>query len=236
MKIILSPTKKMKYNHDDFGPLTTPKYLDKAKKLYEYMQGLSVEELQEQLKCNASIAEKTYQMYRKDFHHQVSMALTSFDGLVFQYMKPDVFDEQEMAYIRKHLLILSGMYGYVRPSDGIGFYRLDLENCIEYPLYEYWKDLALDFKDEVIINLASKEYSLLFEGCRMIHIHFVSEVNGNYITKATLAKMARGSMVRYMAKHQITNVEELKKFQDLQYQYSEALSDDNNYYFIRKAQ
>jgi len=52
-------------------------------------------------------------------------------------------------------------------------------------------------------------------------------------TKATAVKMARGEMVRYMAEHQIQDVQALKRFNRLNYTYSEQHSTENQYVFLK---
>ena len=73
-------------------------------------------------------------------------------------------------------------------------------------LYEYWGDMLYkgvrDEKD-IIINLASKEYSKCIERClseedTYIFITFCELFAGKLVTKGAYAKMARGEMIRFM--------------------------------------
>ena len=96
-----------------------------------------------------------------------------------------------------------------------------------------------EVKDDVIINLASKEYSKCIEDylesdVRLINIDFVEEYKGKLVTKATYAKMARGEMVRYMAENRVEDINMLKSFNRMNYQFKEELSDDSNLVFERK--
>ena len=50
--------------------------------------------------------------------------------------------------------------------------------------------------------------------------------------KGTYAKMARGSLVRYMAEHQIENPEEIKQFDELGYKYKEEYSNSTKYCYL----
>ena len=58
-------------------------------------------------------------------------------------------------------------------------------------------------------------------------------VEGKVVQKGTLAKMARGEMVRYMAEHKIEDPEKIKAFDRLGYYFNEALSNENEYVFIK---
>ena len=123
--------------------------------------------------------------------------------------------------------------------DGITPYRLEMLSV--FPdgsnLYDYWNDaLYRELNDNVIINLASEEYSrcikeYLQENDRMINIIFGEFKNGKLITKATKAKMARGDMIWYMAQNHITDPEGIKKFNE-HYYYDTELSDDTHFVFI----
>ena len=75
-------------------------------------------------------------------------------------------------------------------------------------LYQYWGASlyeALTKEDRVILNLASKEYSKVIEPFADDNVRIVScifgcvDKKGGYKVKATEAKMARGSMVRWCA-------------------------------------
>jgi cytoplasmic iron level regulating protein YaaA (DUF328/UPF0246 family) len=46
--------------------------------------------------------------------------------------------------------------------------------------------------------------------------------------------MARGEMVRFMAEHQIEDVEAIKAFDRLDYHYAKERSDETTYVFIKE--
>lgn len=97
----------------------------------------------------------------------------------------------------------------------------------------------LQSESDYFLNLASKEYSknilpFLREGTRFITCVFGQMVNGKLVEKATWAKMARDEMVRYMAERKITDVEDIKGFERLDFVYSEEKSDESTYVFIQR--
>ena len=106
-------------------------------------------------------------------------------------------------------------------------------------MYHFWGDLPyqeLFNNAETVINLASLEYSRLIssylkDGQKMITIKFLENKNGKWRQSATHAKMARGEMVRFMAKEQINDPEDLKKFSDFGYLFSAADSSKETYVF-----
>lgn len=106
-------------------------------------------------------------------------------------------------------------------------------------LYQFWDSKLADQlqAEACILNLASKEYSknitpFLNQETRFITCVFGQMVNGKLVEKATRAKMARGEMVRYMAERKITDVQEIKGFDRLEFVFSEEQSDERTYVFI----
>ena len=109
-------------------------------------------------------------------------------------------------------------------------------------LYAFWADalaLALSREDDVILNLASKEYSRsviphLPAQTRLITCVFAEEQDGKIREKATLCKMARGEMVRYLAEHGCQTPEQARMFDRLDFRFSPELSNENTYVFCKK--
>ena len=177
-----------------------------------------------------------------DLKKGLAPALFSYVGLAYQYMAPDIFTENELEYVQNHLRILSGFYGVIKPFDGIRSYRLEMQQALPKigNLYDFWKDTiykeVMD-KDRIVINLASKEYSKCIEDYLTdkdiyINIVFGELKNGKVIQKGTMAKMARGEMVRWMAEHAITSIKEIKNF-NMHYYFEEKYSSDREFVFIR---
>ena len=93
--------------------------------------------------------------------------------------------------------------------------------------------------DHVILNLASKEYSkciekYIEEDDLFVTCVFGEIVDGKVVQKGTLAKMARGEMVRFLAETQVNTLEGVKAFRGLGYEFSEGLSSEKEYIFIKK--
>ena len=244
MKIIISPAKKMKHDFEDGHPLTTPIYLDKTHRLLAYLKSLSLKELQILLACNEKIALLNYERFQKmDLKKHTTAALLSYEGIQYQYMAPQVFEEGYYRYVSEHLRILSGFYGILKPFDGIVLYRLEMQAKLKTDfcdnLYDFWQDdLYRDLKDEVIVNLASKEYSQAIKKYvakeNWIDVSFKEEVDGKLKEKGVYVKMARGEMVRFMATRQINDLEGLKQFDGLGYTYNQEASSEGQYVFSRK--
>lgn len=249
MRIILSPAKQIKITDEDIGPLSTPALLDKSQSLLDYLKSLSYAELKKIWKCSDKLAETAFEdICKANFSNAISPAILSYDGIAYKYMAPVVFDNNQFAYVQENLRILSGLYGILNPMDGIVPYRLEMQAKISLSesksLYEFWgnslyNELTRNNSDGIIINLASKEYSdcitpYLKETDTMIECVFADQEKDKLVQKGVYCKMARGSMVRFMAENNIKNPENLKDFREIGYGYNEDLSDKDHFVFIRE--
>ncbi len=246
MKIIISPAKKMNVNTDDFPVDKLPVFIDDTRILCETIQKLSYAEAKALWKCNDKLAKLNYERFAgMDLERALTPALLSYEGLQYQHMMPVVFTSSAMDYVREHLRILSGFYGVLSPFDGVTPYRLEMQAALSVGgsgnLYEFWGDrlyrAVLD-EDRTILNLSSKEYSKAVEKYlqpedRLITIVFGELADGRVKQKGTLAKMARGEMVRYLAEGGITDLERLKDFAGMGYQFAEEYSTGTEWTFLR---
>ena len=225
MRIIIAPAKKMKVDQDTFLVRSKPAFLNKTQELLDFLKTRDFEQLQNLWRANNNIVRANQRN---------------------QYLAGDVLPQEGLDYLQDHLRILSGFYGILRPFDGVIPYRLELKTQMtgfkDYSLYHFWGDLPyqeLFNNTETVINLASLEYSRLIspylkDGQKMITIKFLENKNGKWRQSATHAKMARGEMVRFMAKEQINDPEDLKKFSDFGYLFSAADSSKETYVFKKR--
>lgn len=247
MKIIISPAKKMKVNTDTLEVRALPVYLHEAEYLRQYLSELFYEELKSLWKCNDQIAQINYERVQTmNLRMQLTPALLSYEGIQYQYMAPAVLEDGQWEYVQEHVCILSGFYGVVHPLDGVTPYRLEMQTKVNLPnvknLYEYWgekiyREVSAD--TEVIVNLASKEYSKCVEKYLTPEVRYITCVFGEYkgdkvIEKGTYAKMARGEMVRFLAERKAERPEEMKSFCRLGYRYSEKESTKDRYVFLKE--
>ena len=247
MRIIISPAKKMKLDTDSLPWEELPQFLDQAEALYQKLQSMDYEALKRLWKCNDQIAQQNVQRLKTlDLRRNLTPALLAYEGIQYRYMAPGVFTQEELNYVQTHVRILSGLYGLLRPFDGVILYRLEMQAKLKVAqakdLYDYWGGaLARQLYDEsgCVINLASKEYSLCISrhqkpGTELITCVFGEEEDGRVVEKGTLCKMARGEMVRYLAQVQGEAPEVLKGFSGLGYEFAPERSDDSNYVFLRR--
>lgn len=245
MKIILSPAKKMKHDNDYLLPETLPIFINKADTVYQTMQSMNAAQLQHLWKCNDAIARLNIErLHTYSLSSQLTPAILAYEDIQYQYMAPHLLNKDELQYLNNHLIILSGLYGMLRPMDGVIPYRLEMQaklNVAEHKnMYEFWGESIASHlyrESDVVINLASKEYSKVispfvpnskaFITCLFKQMH-----EGKLVEKGTLCKMARGQMVRWLAQSNIKHVEEIRTFHELGYLYNDALSKKDELVFV----
>ena len=245
MKIIISPAKKMNVDTDSMSTAGLPVLLDQTRILWEEIKKLSYDEAKKLWGCNDKLAELNYRRFAEmDLEKNITPAVLAYEGLQYQHMAPLIMTSQALDYLGDHLRILSGFYGILCPFDGVVPYRLEMQARMAVAgsgdLYGFWdnriyKELAGG--DHTVINLASKEYSqavkpYLSSADTFITCIFGELDQGKIKQKGTLAKMARGEMVRFMAENHVTEVRQLKKFNALGYRYIEELSTETEMAFV----
>lgn len=247
MKIIISPAKKMNIDTDTLAFRSMPSFLSETEELLAWMRRLTFAEAKAVWKCNDKIAEQNYRRFQEmDLERNLTPAVIAYEGIQYQYMAPAVFGGAQTDYIQEHLRILSGFYGVLKPFDGVTPYRLEMQAKASEAgdLYKFWGDklyreVAGEEKDGgLILNLASKEYSKCIEKYLTPEDTYVTVVfgelaDGKVKQKGTLAKMARGEMVRYLAENKVEDPERIKGFDRLGYCFEETLSNEKEYVFLK---
>lgn len=208
--IIVSPSKEM---------TDQPQKSQRLPQLIEYAKEFSTDE---------ELTEDT----------ELYQALNLYHGLQFRYLK-DGLSEEDFIFLDDHLRILSARYGVVKPLDGIRHYRKDFTTK---GLYKLWEDTiynTLTKENQLILNLASKEYSKTItryttDNDRLITVDFYERTGDGELKKhSTISKKGRGQLVNYITRHRITDPESIKSFDDMDYQFSQDESEEFNWIFIR---
>ena len=243
MKIMISPSKTQESRLNLDKKLSTPKFTEKTMELVEKIKTFSKEDLAKIMAIEGDILENTYSAYL-NFHQTPPKACISrYHGLVFKGLDLLNYSEENWNYLQNSLVILSALYGCLKPFDGIKPYRLDMKmKVMEGGLYHFWQnELSTEFlKEDIVINLASSEFSKLIRR-NFIDIEFLEcsrdekTKKEKYKNLGTYTKQARGFILDYMVKEKITNVEKIKNFNKAGYSLNEGLSTDTKLVFTRKS-
>ena len=246
MQFIIAPAKQMRTDTDSFDTLGWPQYIDEAATLLTQLRSLTYAQAKKLWVASDKVARPNYDwLQHVNLREHVTPAVMAYVGIQYQNMAPDLLDHAGLAYLQKHLRILSGFYGVLRPFDAIVPYRLEMGSRMQVGtdrnLYAFWGRkvyAALDWQCPVI-NLASQEYvravTPYLEGPdQLIDVVFGHLVDGHVKTRATYAKMARGSMIRFAAERNARTVAELTEFDDPHYAFAPDYSTDRRLVFLRR--
>ena len=246
MRIIISPAKKMVADTDSFAVEAPPVFLERAERLKTALQAMSPAELQALWRCNDAIARLNVErLADMDLRRRLTPAILSYEGIQYRYMAPGVMETAQLDYLRRHLRILSGFYGLLRPFDGVTPYRLEMQARLPVDghrdLYGFWGGALarrLAAETDFVLNLASREYSRAVEphlppSVRFLTCTFGEWKNGKVVEKGTMCKMARGQMVRWLAENNVTGWADIRAFDQLGYRFRPELSTENHHVFLK---
>ena len=230
MKIIIAPTKKQS-TKSKLQSQSKPSFYQESESLRKLMKALSKDQLQASLKTSDKLTEQVHSYYHEDQKSVPAAAL--YSGAVFTAADFPSWKESDINYAQDKLIILSTLYGPLKLLDQVKPYRLDFFTKMDFNLYDFWEEKMEDFNENLhgqIINLASKEFSKMIPSDLLVDIVFL-EANGK--TQSTNAKKARGTMVNYIIKHRIEDLDDLKDFKLLDYSYKKDQSSDRELVFAR---
>lgn len=245
MKILISPAKSL--DLETPIPVTNHSELmfeSAVKEVQQQLKSFKASELKSKMKISDKIAalnwERNQQFTWPMTEGESRQAVFAFNGDVYKGLDAYSLKEEEIESMQEMLLILSGLYGMLKPLDLIQAYRLEMGTSMKVAnatsLAAYWKPVLtqklneLLEKDETLVNLASKEYSAAVDfkaiENKIVHPEFKDFKNGSLKTISFFAKKARGMMSRYLIEKNAKNMEDILGFSEEGYAYSEEYSKD----------
>ena len=198
MKIILSPSKTQKTEVLKGFELKPPFYASKTNLLIEKIQGLTVKEIKKIMKTSDKLTEKIYEDYQNIHKNKCGHALASYTGVAYKALDINSFSKKDISYAEENLRILSALYGILSPLTGIMPYRLDMTIPLlkKQSLYNLWQeDINSFFKDELVINLASGEFSRMLKR-EMLNIEFYEKKENKLVQISTNAKKPNKALTK----------------------------------------
>ncbi len=249
MIVFISPAKGF-FNRENFSSsdnfdfidslITRPRYIKKTRTIINRLKKLSIEDISSLMKINYDLSKLNFDRIKDfDFSDNGLPALFAYSGIQYKNIDANSLDVKSLEYASKHLRIMSGLYGVLRPFDSIFPYRLELLTRLKIDdyknLYEFWGDTYFEsLKSDcsgVIVNLASDEYSkavkkYLPKEIIYISCSFKSIKNGQLKSFSTSSKIARGKMTRFILENRIENYKDLKKFGGKEYHFSKEHSNE----------
>lgn len=255
MLFLLSPAKKLDFDNPvPESKHSLPVFVDEAKELIELMREKTPAQVSSLMRLSDKLAALNvarYQAWQVKHHSKNSkQAAFAFHGDVYEGLNAQTLSQKALDWMQKHLFILSGLYGVLRPLDFIEPYRLEmgvaLENSRGKDLYAFWRDLVTNKligqlqqdKTPILVNLASQEYFKVVDTRRIpspiVQCVFEEYKAGSFKVVSFYAKRARGLMMRFASEQQIDQIQGLLDFAQEGYHYNKAASTENRLVFRRK--
>lgn len=254
MIIVLSPAKTLDYESTPVTDKSSqPLFKAEISNLVDVMSAKSPGELASLMGISDALAElnfERYQDWQSDFTLENSrQAILAFRGDVYQALAAEQFSSRDFTYAQKHIRILSGLYGVLRPLDLMQPYRLEMGSKLTTErgddLYGFWgstitdqlnRDLAAT-RPRALINLASHEYFAAVDPARLdgrlITPVFKDFKQGEYKVISFFAKRARGSMASWIVRNRVDTLGGLPDFEEDGYRFSPDESTSERLVFLR---
>lgn len=255
MIIVISPAKTVDFETPpQTSKFTNPDFLSESNKLVREMRRYSRNDIKKLMNVSDKIADLNVERFKKFktpfTAKNAKQAILAFKGDVYTGLNIEDFNARDLDFAQKHLRILSGLYGLLRPLDLMQSYRLEMGLKLAVKntknLYEFWDNqitekINSEFKiqkEHTLINLASNEYFKVIQKKNIdgtiITPAFKEARDGGFKMIGIYAKKARGLMSRYIIKNRIKNPEEIKAFSLDGYKFNKNLSTATDWTFTRK--
>jgi uncharacterized protein len=260
MLYLLSPAKSLDYETPTPAEVaalaTRPAFVDEAAALIDVLKTRTPAEVASLMGLSDPLAQLNvgrYGAWRRTFTERNSKpAALAFDGDVYGGLDARSLAVDDLRWAQDHLVILSGLYGALRPLDRLQPYRLEMGTRLATAdaddLYGYWGDAISGYlnrrlrgsgpaRDRVVVNLASQEYFRAVRRhalkARVVECVFEEGRNGGWQIISFFAKRARGLMARHAVRHRVDTPEALRDFADEGYAFAASVSTPDRLVFRR---
>jgi cytoplasmic iron level regulating protein YaaA (DUF328/UPF0246 family) len=254
MLTVISPAKTLDF---DTPPTTRkatqPQFLQRSADLVADARAMSPQDIRALMGVSEKIAELNHARFMNwgtPFNlDNAKQSILAFKGDVYTGLEAQTLSSAQLNFAQKHLCILSGLYGLLRPLDLMQPYRLEMglkfANSGGSNLYEFWDDsitralntLLKKSGTRVLVNLASNEYFKAVKpgalDAEVITPVFKDLKGDKYKIISFYAKKARGQMARFIIDNELNDPAGMKKFKTGGYRYSKAESTARELVFTR---
>jgi cytoplasmic iron level regulating protein YaaA (DUF328/UPF0246 family) len=256
MLFLLSPAKKLDFETPaHIADSTQPLFIEPATQLIDVLKTKTAGEIAGLMDLSDNLSElnaKRYADWRPKFTAKTAkQAVLAFNGDVYEGLDAPSMTAKQLDWAQQHLVILSGLYGALRPLDLMRPYRLEMGTRLQTPvgknLYQFWGTRIAQYLNErqagdkapVVVNVASEEYFKSVDrkvlAARVVQCVFEDRKGAAYKVISFHAKRARGLLVRHAIVHKIAKPEGLKSFDAEGYAYDESVSEPDRLVFRRES-
>ena len=253
MLVVISPAKKLDWRDRPGMALTDPAFRDDAARLAALARELDVKGLQSLMGISEKLARLNASRFAtfQDAPQREALrpAALAFAGDTYTGLDAQTLEDDARRWAQGHLRILSGLYGILRPFDGIQPYRLEMGSRLANPrgrdLYAWWgdrlaqalNDAAAENGSDTVLNCASQEYFGAVDRSalqpRVITPVFMEERDGAAQIVSFFAKKARGAMARFVCENRLTDPDDIHGFDAGGYRFAPEMSTYERRVFLR---
>ena len=253
MLVLISPAKDLSKETPSVPDPTQPVLLEQCGPLVAKLKTLTAKKLSRLMDLSPALGELNrarYERWNTPFtHSNAHPAVFAFNGEDYRGLSARTLDSDDLKFAQRHLRILSGLYGVLRPLDLMQDYRLMMGTRFGVgrakDLYAYWGDRITEqiktdlnaIDSDVVINLASSEYFKAVRaerlGARVITPIFKDKGPGGYRIVMVFAKHQRGALARHIILHRILDPEKLKAYTGNEYRFVAEESTADEWLFVR---
>lgn len=249
MLVLIHSSKTMRPQLEGVTKASRPDLLEVATELSDYLKSLSVAQVAAVMKVSPKLAASVVDMIASWSADGTGWrpALDSFIGDIYSGLQAQEWSAADRAYADGHMRILSGLYGALRPGDGVKPYRLEMGYRLpDEPyrnLYKFWGDrIARTLPStDILVNLTAAEYSkavlpYLDKRVQVVSPQFLTQhpKTGQPSFVVVHAKIARGAFAGWLVRDRISDVAGLAAFDQLGYRYDAGLSTPLSPVFVCK--
>jgi cytoplasmic iron level regulating protein YaaA (DUF328/UPF0246 family) len=260
MLLLISPAKTLDFDTPvppGVAPLVTePRFAAQAATLAAVLKKKSAKQVAALMDLSPALAALNVQRYAawqpepEPDPAATKPAVLAFAGDVYEGLQAGTLAPAQLAWAQEHLVILSGLYGALRPLDRIQPYRLEMGTALKVrrakDLYAFWGDTVAAHLNErlagaaepVVVNLASIEYARAALrpalAARVVDCVFEDWKPGGWKIVSFFAKRMRGAMARFAIEHRVDRPEGLEGFAAEGYALDRAASAAGRLVFRRR--
>jgi uncharacterized protein len=254
MLMLLSPAKMMNFDPVPDAPKATRPALTKdINEIAAIAKKLSRADIKRLMGISDTLADLNFERFQalktSGKIPDAKQAALTFAGDVYRGLDANSLSPADLEFAQNHLRILSGLYGLLRPLDGILPYRLEMGSRLKNPrganLHEFWRPVIANeldkavkaHEDPTIVCLASNEYAKAVDRKALkapfIMFNFKETQDGKARSIMIYVKQARGMMARWAIENRIKAARDLKKFSMGGYKFAKPLSSEEEWIFTR---
>ncbi len=249
MLVVVSPAKKLNMSKIQGLNVSKPYFKENVDELVNIVRDLSLKELENLMDISTNLADLNKKRFNEFGYQQKKAAVFAFAGDTYKGLSVEKLEKNDLEFAQKHLRIISGLYGILRPLDEIEPYRLEMGSKLKgkhgSTLYEYWGNKisenlnqhAKTIGSKTLVNCASNEYFNAIDTnkllLKVITPIFMEFKNGKEKIISFYAKNARGAMARFIIQNKLQSEEDLKKFNLDGYIFNAEKSSEDKFVFIR---